>query len=227
MHRLIFALAATLAAAPVLAQDPGPLRTRTEEVRLEGRRGPSLLQPGFAVGEYVGFSRGSARSTAIPLRRSQVSNVQMQVEAPSLGGVVQGACEGGQAHTRLLWITFERDDLSYVCRFSGAAPADAQMSLALARGSLMARLQQPQRAGEMTWNGVTYRFETRRVGDLPWGGGRVIGYVISRDGVDVAGVALGGLRPTFYLPPAGSPDRDPAAVLAINLFLFQDPANQM
>lgn len=223
MFRFMLAAAALCATAlPALAQE-APLRERTEEIRLEGRRGPSLFQPGFAVGEYVGFGRMTERSTSLPFRRSQFSSAELQIEAPTLG-TVQGSCQGGEAHTRLLWITFERDDLSYVCSYSGAAPADARMSLALARGGLLERLQQPQRAGEMTWNGVTYRFETRQVGDLPWAGGRVLGYVISRDGVDVAGVALGGLRPTFYLPPAGSPDRDAAAVLAISLFLFRDPS---
>ncbi|MFP5295729.1 MAG: hypothetical protein ACLGG3_00215, partial [Alphaproteobacteria bacterium] len=73
---------------------------------------------------------------------------------------------------------------------------------------------------------AVYRVETRRVGGLPWGGGRVMGYVFSRDGVDVGGVDLNGLRPTFDLPPAGSPDRDAAAVLAVSLFAFQDPANR-
>ena len=29
-----------------------------------------------------------------------------------------------------------------------------------------------------------------------------MGYVFSRDGVDIGGVDLNGLRPTFYLPPA-------------------------
>ena len=53
-----------------------------------------------------------------------------------------------------------------------------------------------------------------------------MGYVFSRDGVDIGGVDLNGLRPTFYLPPAGSPDRDAAAVLAVSLFAFQDPANR-
>jgi len=78
----------------------------------------------------------------------------------------------------------------------------------------------------MTWGDAVYRVETRRVGGLPWGGGRVMGYVFSRDGVDIGGVDLNGLRPTFYLPPAGSPDRDAAAVLAVSLFAFQDPANR-
>jgi hypothetical protein len=50
----------------------------------------------------------------------------------------------------------------------------------------------------------------------------VIGYVFTRDGVDVGGLSLGGFRPTFYLPPKGSPDRDAIAVLAISLFYFKD-----
>ena len=90
----------------------------------------------------------------------------------------------------------------------------------------MGRLQQPQRAGELTWGGVTLKAETKRVGGLPWGGGRVMGYVISRDGVEIGGLDLNGMRPTFYLPPQGSPDRDAVAVLTVSLFTFQDPANR-
>ncbi|OYW38633.1 MAG: hypothetical protein B7Z42_07695 [Brevundimonas sp. 12-68-7] len=100
------------------------------------------------------------------------------------------------------------------------------MGLALARGSILRRLQQPQRAGFLTWNDVEYRTETRRIGGLPFGGGAVMGYVISRDGVEVGGVDLNGMRPTFYLPPEGSPDRDAVAVLALSLWAFRDPANR-
>ena len=78
----------------------------------------------------------------------------------------------------------------------------------------------------MTWGDITLRAETKRVGGLPWGGGRVMGYVISRDGVEVGALDLNGMRPTFYLPPQGSPDRDAVAVLAVSLFTFQDPANR-
>ena len=42
----------------------------------------------------------------------------------------------------------------------------------------------------------------------------------------IGGVDLNGLRPTFYLPPAGSPDREAVAVLAVSLFAFMDPANR-
>lgn len=226
MMAAVVALSSGAAAAQTALPDPAvPFRERTETLHLEGRRGPSLFRPGFAVGEYEGHASASSRSTSIPFRRSQVSSAEYEIRGPGFPTPVSGDCEGGEAHTRLLWITFERDDLSYVCTFGGGAPSDARLSLALARGSLMERLQQPQRAGEMIWNGLTYRFETRQAGDLPWAGGRVLGYVISRDGVDLGGVALAGLRPTFYLPPAGSPDRDAVAVLTISLFHFQDPSN--
>lgn len=207
------------------AQAQSSFTDRTERLQLEGRRGPSLLQPGFAVGEYVGSASGRTRSLRAPLHRSQMSSVDFIVAAPGLNGEVQGQCQGGEAHTRLLWIDFQRDDLAYVCTFGGAAPADARLSLALARGSLLGRLQQPQRAGEMVWGGRTYRFQTRQVGALPWAGGRTLGYVVSLDGEDVGGVALGGMRPTFYLPPAGDPNRDAVAILTLSLFHFRDPAN--
>lgn len=221
----IAVIVALAAAASAAAQDVAPLTERTERIGLQGRRGPSLFRPGFAIGEYTGSVAARASSTRLPWQSRDMARAEFDVSGPSLGEV-RGDCGGGQSHRQILWITFDRETLSYECEYAGAAPAGARLTLALARGSLLARLQQPQRAGEMTWGDAVYRVETRRVGGLPWGGGRVMGYVISRDGVDVGAVDLNGLRPTFYLPPAGSSDRDAAAVLAVSLFAFQDPANR-
>jgi len=223
--KAVIAIAALCLASAAAAQDPDiPFKDRTDRVQLEGRRGPSLLRPGFGIGEYVGSSSARASSTAIPFRRSAHARTSLTLTAPSLGGDVLAECEGGEAHAQLLWITFQREDLAYNCTFSGAAPADAAFTLALSRhGNWLNRLQQPQRAAQLSWNGQVYRAETRYVEGLPWGGGNVLGYVFSRDGVDIGGVALAGMRPTFYLPPAGSADRDVAAVLGAILFTFQDP----
>jgi len=219
------AVAALGLAFPATAQDPAvPFQDRTDRVQLEGRRGPSLFRPGFAIGEYVGSSQARSSGTAMPFRRSASARASLALTAPSLPGEILAECEGGEARTQILWMTFERQDLAYNCTFSGAAPSDAAFTLALSRhGNWLNRLQQPQRAGELRWNGQTYRAETRYVEGLPWGGGNVLGYVFSRDGVDIGGVALAGMRPTFYLPPAGSADRDAAAVLGAILFTFQDP----
>lgn len=222
----IAAAAALVAVVPAAAQDSAPLTERTERVGLEGRRGPSLFRPGFAVGEYTGSVASRGSSTRLPWQSRDMARAEFDISGPTLGSV-QGDCGGGQGHRQILWITFDREPLSYECEYGGSAPADARLTLALSRGGgLFARLQQPQRAGELVWGDVVYRVETRQVGDLPWAGGRVLGYVVSRDGVDLGGVALAGLRPTFHLPPAGSPDRDPVAVLGVSLFAFQDPANR-
>ena len=225
---LLGLLTAILLATQAGAQpaDTRPLTERTEKVHLEGRRGESLLKPGYAVAEYTGASSGRAFSRR-GLGRADFSSTSFTVTAPQLSAPVSADCAGGESHTRLLWITFEREPLSYVCRYGGGAPANARLALALSKGSFLQRLQQPQRAGELQWGDRTYRAETKAVGGgLPWGGGKVMGYVISRDGVEVAGLSMSGLRPTFYLPPKGSPDRDAAAVLALSLFHFQDPANR-
>lgn len=202
-----------------------PMTERTERIGLEGRRGPSLFRPGFAIGEYSGWASSRGSSTRLPWQSRDMARAEFSVASPSLG-TVDGDCGGGQSHRQILWITFDRETLSYDCVYAGAAPANARFSLALTRGSLLARLQQPQRAGELVWGDIVLRAETKRIGGLPWGGGRVMGYVFTRDGVEIGGVDLNGLRPTFYLPPQGSPDRDAAAVLAVSLFAFQDPANR-
>jgi hypothetical protein len=219
----IIASAAALAlSSAALAQDAAPFQDRTERLTLEGRRGPSLFRPGFAVGEYTGASSARSSSTRMPFRSRDFSSAGFDVATGA--GQVTGECEGGQSHVSFAWITFDRDELSYVCSYAGSAPANARLSLAVSRGGgFFQRLQQPQRAGELTWGDTTIRAETRYVDGLPWGGGSVIGYVFTRDGVDVGGLALSGMRPTFYLPPQGSPDRDAVAVMALSLYFFQDP----
>ena len=207
--------------AGALAQDGGDVRDRTEQLRLEGRRGPSLFRPGFGVGEYTGVSASRASSTrAFGIHESDSSHVSFSVAAPSLGELT-GECGGGQSETRFAWITFDRDPLAYNCTYSNGAT----LGMVAVRGSWRARISQPQRAGEFTWNGTTYRFQTQRIGGLGFSlTGGAMGYVISRDGVEIGGLDLNGMRPSFYLPPAGSPDRDAVAVWALSLFFFRDPA---
>lgn len=220
----VAALSAATTAASQTAAPTVPMTERTDRIGLEGRRGPSLFRPGFAVAEYTGSASSRSSSTRLPWQSRDMARAEFDLTLP--GGAVQGDCGGGQSHSQILWITFDREPLSYECQYSGAAPADARLTLALSRGSLLARLQQPQRAGELVWGDIVLRAETKRIGGLPFGGGRVMGYVFSRDGVEIGGLDLNGLRPTFYLPPRGSSDRDAAAVLAISLFAFQDPANR-
>ncbi|MBX9614007.1 MAG: hypothetical protein K2X25_00285 [Caulobacteraceae bacterium] len=219
--------ALTLQTTPAVAmpQDAAvPMRDRTERIGLSGRRGPSLFRPGFAIGEYTGWASIRDSATRLPWQSRDFTTAELSIVTPA--GEVTGSCGGGQGHRNILGITFDREALSYDCEYDGAAPDDAGLGLALARGSLLRSIQQPQRAGSLTWNGVEYRTETRRIGGLPIAGGRVMGYVISRDGIEVGGVDLNVMRPTFYLPPAGSPDRDAVAVFAISLWAFRDPANR-
>lgn len=215
-------------AAPALATPDAsvPVIQRTEKITLKGRKGESLLRPGFAVGEYVGGAKASASSVRVPgFHTRDKAKVSFGVDAPSLGGAVTGSCAGGESRTGLGWITFKEDKLRYVCGYEGAgvAPGSA-FNLALSEGSFLQRLQQPQRAGELTWGKSVIRAQTKRVGGLPWAGGRVMGYVFSKDGVEIGALDIG-IVPTFYLPPKGDPDRDAVAVLALSIFFFQDPAN--
>ena len=222
---IVFAAAAVLAAGAAEARQAAPMTERTERIGLEGRRGPSLFRPGFAVGEYVGSAASRSSGSRLPWQSRDMARAEFDVSSPTLGRV-EADCGGGQAHRQILGITFDREPLAFECIYAGAAPAEARLTLALSRGSLLGRLQQPQRAGELVWGDMVLRAETRRIGGLPWGGGRVMGYVISRDGIDIGGVDLNGMRPTFYLPPQGMAERDAVAVLALSLFHFQDPANR-
>jgi len=65
---------------------------------------------------------------------------------------------------------------------------------------------------------------------MPIGGGKVLGYVYSQDGVDIGAVDLmGGAMSTgslVYLPPKGSKTREAAAMLSFILVFFDDPGHQ-
>lgn len=196
----------------------------TEKITLKGKRGPKLTQPGFEVGEYSGWSSAMAVSREGFGSMDKVK-ADFQVTWPGLATPITAHCAGGQSALTIAWITWKRSPLAYNCTFEGGAPADAALTLAVGEGSLLERLQQPLRAGELRWNGATIRFDTKQVGGNPISGGKPLGYVFTRDGHDVGGVDLGGgfTPPAFFVPAKGSPDRDPMMVAALALFYFQDP----
>jgi hypothetical protein len=201
--------------------------TPIEKITLKGRRGPRLTQPGFEAGEYSGHSGAIAMNRQL-FGSKDAARVELTINAPGFSAPVTASCEGGQSRLIIAWITWKREPLAYNCTFGGGAPTGSALTLALGEGSLLQRLQQPLRAGEMTWNGMTIRFDTRQVGGMPISGGRPLGYVFSRDGREIGGVDLGGgfTPPSFFLPPKGSPDRDAMMVAALALFYFPDPGSR-
>ena len=198
-----------------------------EKITFKFKRGPKLTQPGFEVGEYSGFA-GAMAYKRQGFGSKDFSKADFQVSAPAFAAPVTAHCEGGQSKLVVAWITWKREDLTYNCAFAGGAPADAALTLALADGSFLQRLQQPLRAGELRWNGMTIRFDTKQVGANPISAGKPLGYVFSRDGKEIGGLDLGGgfTPPSVFLPPKGSSDRDAMMVAALSLFYFQDPGGQ-
>jgi hypothetical protein len=203
------------------------LQERAERLSLEGRKGPSLFQPGFGVGEYSGWARSSVQSTNVGgIFSSDKTGTSLQVERSDMTPVT-GECQGGQGRIGLDWITFQRDSLTYVCTYGGGAPSGAEFDLAQSKGGLFAQLTQPQRAGELRYGSITLRAQTRYISGLPFGGGGAHSYVVTRsDGTPVAGLQTNGLRPVFWLPREPGPERDAAAVLLLTLFNFRDPGRQ-
>jgi hypothetical protein len=186
-----------------------------------------LLGYGYDLAEFSGEVRTRASSArAVGIFSSDSAKTEFTVASPHRSEPMTAACAGGQSRTAFAWIEFQREDLAYVCEFAGGPP-DASFALALSKGGLAARLYQPQRAAEMTWNGATLRARTARIpGSVPFGSGGVLSYVVTRDGEEIAGLVRGALKPTFYLPPEGSSDREAAAVLLLALYTFADPADR-
>ncbi|MET0294242.1 MAG: hypothetical protein ABW042_04440 [Phenylobacterium sp.] len=228
MRRLAWmAVAAALVAGPAPAE--GPLAAPTQKLSLKPHRiKGQLLGYGYDVGEFTGEVRTRASSTRAVVFEKDAARTVFTIAWPANPEPVTATCAGGESHMQLGWIQFNTRDLKYVCRFENGPP-DADFALALSAGSsVLGRLQQPQRAAQLTFGGRVLRAETHHVsGALPIGGGRTLSYKITReDGTEVAALVRGVLQPTFYLPPEGSPDRDAAAVMALALFFFADPADR-
>lgn len=221
-------LAAAAALLAVSAQAAeSPVAAPTEKLQLKPSRVKGLLLGyGYTVGEYTGEVRSMAQSTRAPLFSSDRARTSFTFSHVGSASPMTVTCKGGESRLGFGWIDFRRQDLAYVCSFDGAPP-DAAFGLALSEAGLAASLYQPQRAAELTYGGTTVRAITRKVsGALPIGGGGVMSYkVLAADGREIGAMVRGVLQPSFYLPPAGSPDRDAAALMAMILYTFPDPAN--
>lgn len=224
------AVMAITAAAPAIAQSiADQLAVSADKIGLSGRKGPSLLQPGFGVGEYGGFSKATNKSVrAAGVYSSDQMAATFTVTNPKWPSDLTADCKGGQGRLGLGWITFKRDGLDYVCTYGGSAPAGSELNLAMSGGGgMLNRVVQSQRAGEIRYGGVTLRIETKLIGGMPGlSSGGPTSYVFSRpDGTPVGSLQTGGLRPTFYLPKAKGAERDAVAVAALSLFFGKDPGD--
>lgn len=218
--------AATLALAPAALADPAAMIAKSEKVKLKGRKGEKLTRPGYELAEYTGvFSASTFQgSDSLGIWAKNKTAFDFTITRPGWSAPVTVTCGGGQGRLGLGWITFKRDNLQVTCTFGGSAPANAAFSLALADGSFLQQLAQPQRAAELQYGPVNLRAQTRVLGGLPiGGGGGPVGYLFTRGDAEVGGLQLGGFQPNFYLPPQPSADRDAAAITAMILFLFKDP----
>ncbi len=230
MKSLMTAVLATVMSVGAVAAQV-PMTERTEQLQLKPRRVPGLLGYGFDLAEYSGETSSrsfSFRALGRAISRDSATT-KFKVQSPSIPAL-EADCAGGQRRTQLGWIAFEREDLSYVCAFSrnGAPIPGASFELALQKAGLLARMSQPQRAGEMTYGGQTIRLQTQRIGGVPLPTGRIAGYVFYKDGQEIGGIDFNRMMsPAIYLPAPGSPDRDLAALAALSILFFADPANQM
>ncbi|MBO9544008.1 hypothetical protein [Caulobacter sp.] len=229
---LAAAISLTLA-APAFAD--APITKTTEKVKVGMKKGKSLFKPIVTLAEYEA-ARGIAKRSSNSITGfggSTKSSIKFEFTGPSLGPVAV-SCGGGQGKKKILGITYKTEKLQYVCTLSGpGAGDDADFTLVFAQGgSLLKALQQPQRTGELRFGGVTLRARTEQVGNVPIGGGKVLGYIYSQDGVDVGALDLSGDGITLtapsvaYLPAKGAKTRDAAAMLSFILFLFDDPGHQ-
>jgi len=215
------------------AQAPeAPVTERTQKLSLKPHRVKGmLLGYGYTLGEFTGQVRTRSQSMRAVVFTSDSAKTTFtigKVGAPETAAPIKAACDGGQSRLAIVGITFDRDDLTYICKFEGG-PADADFALALSKGSLMGRLAQPQRAAAMTWNGNTVQAHTKLMGGIGMallGGGKTISYVITKDGREIGALMRGPMQPTFYLPRESDPNREAAAMIALSLFFFADPADR-
>lgn len=92
-------IAMGFAAGPAKAADDleSQLTATAQQFSLEGRRGPSLFQPGFGVGEYSGFAKSTKQQSDIGgIFSSDKAASSLQVERPGMTPV-NGECAGGRS----------------------------------------------------------------------------------------------------------------------------------
>lgn len=196
--------------------------TQETPLELSRRDGANVWQ----ADEYSGqFSSSGTTIEVFEVRSVDRARSGFTVSGPGIEGEISAACAGRQARIHLDWVTFEQDRLSYACDYvQDAETLNAGLYLVLQRRGLFG-LARNERAGEFSWNGESYRFETRRLSGPALPTGRVPGYVISHRGVEIAGMDYGVMRPKLYLPAVGSPHREAALVASLSLAFFMDPAN--
>ena len=227
---VVLAMSATVAlAAPATA----PWLNTTEKLHVEKTGGGKLGKANYALGEFTGtggltMTTQSSTSLLDSTFRSvkQKYDTKFTVVLPGQTEPVAVACTGGQASSDFKWVTFKRSKLAYSCDYvGGGVPSGTRFDLVLSEPGLMKSLEQPQRAGEFTFGKVVLKAETRQVDTQMIASPGVLGYVFSRDGVDMAGISLVGWKKTIYLPKSGDPNRTAAALLALSLYYFNDPGN--
>jgi len=205
--------------------DDTPITGRTEEVEIRYSRqdGQNRWQADELGGTWSGM--GSYRNLFGVSERRR-TRADLTVTGGSFGEVpLEISCSGGESELRLAWITFDRQDLVYSCSFTRNGEAlDSRFELALQRRGLMG-MGRNERAGEFHHNGTTLTFETQRLSGVAFPSGRVPGYVIRHDGVDVGGMDYGVMQSRMYLPGEDDMLREPVTLAAIVLALFFDPAN--
>ncbi len=207
-----------------------PMTEAAQQLELKAKRVPGLMGYGFELAEFSGET--ATRSSSFRALGQAISRdsarTRFKVASPGIPEM-EADCSGGQRRMQLGWIAFEREDLSYACVFSrnGQPVPGVGFELALQKAGLLARMSQPQRAGEMTYGGQTIRVQTQRIGGLALPTGRIAGYVFLKDGEEIGGIDFNRIMaPAIYLPHPGAPDRDIAALAALSILFFADPANQ-
>jgi hypothetical protein len=224
-----------LVSSSALAQDAkATLLERTEKLHVERPGAASLGKGSFKLGEFGGVGGTAGRSvTTTKYLDGAFSQVKQKIRGkfavllPGQTEQVTVECAGGEARSNIGWVTFKRSTLAYHCDFvGGGVPAGTRLDLVLSEtGGLMKAWEQPQRAGEFIMGDIVLRAETRQVDTKQIASPGVLGYVISKDGVDIAGLSFAGFKKSIYLPKADDPNRTASALLALSLLFFNDPSN--
>lgn len=215
-----------VAALALMAQAASVIDHSQEiEVHFGRENGRNTWQAGELHGSWSGMS---AYHNLFGISEARRSRAAITVEGGSFGDQpLDIRCSGGESELSFAWITFDRQELVYACEFSrNGVVLDSRFELALQRRGLLG-IGRNDRAGVFRHGDTMLYFETQRLSGVPFPSGRIPGYVIRHQGVDVGGMDYGIIRSRIYLPADESdPLREPVTIAAIVLALFMDPANE-
>lgn len=174
----------------------------------------------FAVGEAGGsFRRGRDRLALFEVVTFDRATTGYELQGPD-GRELKAACVGRETAVTVSIIDVRARPYTLSCEWSGARPARMTLSAPSWIPGTKALRQGQFTSGDL----VLDLRSVHEVQGSPLPLEAPIGYLVLHAGQPVGAVEVNGTQPRVWLPPAGSPLREPVVMAALAVAVLWDPA---